>query len=68
MIGLPGPPVAGAVVGSIDTVTPQGPNWVVKGWACQKHISAPIDVRVYVGGAAGAGRLVKSTTASTSNT
>lgn len=40
------------VVGNIDGVSDSG---VLTGWACSTRIDAPIDVHVYLGGAAGTG-------------
>lgn len=53
-----GPP--SEVVGNIDEVTADG---MIRGWACSKGIDAPIDVHVYLGGAAGVGTFGLSGTA-----
>ncbi|WP_222705351.1 RHS repeat-associated core domain-containing protein [Xanthomonas massiliensis] len=43
--------LASLVTGRVDDIT----NGYLSGWACSTHLESPIDVHVYVGGAAGAG-------------
>lgn len=57
----PPPPPTPTIRGSIDGVTSD--NGAVRGWACASTLNGPIDIHMYVGGAAGAGSFAWAGTA-----
>ncbi|QSX77107.1 RHS repeat domain-containing protein [Agrilutibacter solisilvae] len=51
------------ILGYVDSVTPSGTGFEVKGWACSTGVSQSIAIHFYVGGSAGTGTGVGSGTA-----
>lgn len=64
-VKTPAWPDVGEVIGHVDlvSISEDGANVVVHGWACHERLQKVIDVHVYVGGPAGSDSVV--TTAST---
>ncbi|HEX4999922.1 MAG TPA: hypothetical protein VFY29_17005 [Terriglobia bacterium] len=49
------PYVDRSIIGNVESVTQQGPDYYLNGWACARTASSSIDVHVYAGGPAGGG-------------